>query len=79
MLQIGSPKFKLLKEKIDDKEIDGVHFNVESIQGLTLKVRHNANDDISAKTIIKKLIANDPEFKNAYTNIQMIDENGRIL
>lgn len=79
MLQIGSPKFKLLKEKIDDKEIDGVHFKVESTQGLTLKVSHDAKDDASAKAVVKKLIASDADFKNAYTNIQMIDENGRIL
>lgn len=79
MLQIGSPKVKILNEKLNGLDLDGVTFKVESINGLTLKVSHNANDDATAKALIKKYIASLSETKNSYTNIQMIDEKGRIL
>ena len=79
MLQIGSPKAKILNEKLTGLDLDGVTFKVESVNGLTLKVSHNAHDDVTAKALIKKYIASLPETKNSYTNIQMIDEKGRIL
>ena len=79
MLQIGSPKAKLIGEKLDSQEYEGVHFKVESAVGLTIKVSHDASDDASAKAIVKRVVASIPELKNSYTNIQMIDANGRIL
>lgn len=79
MLQIGTPKIKVLGEKLNGKEFDGVVFKVESITGLSMKVSHNASDDASAKALVKKIIADTPELKNMYTNIQIIDENGRII
>lgn len=79
MLQIGCPKAKLLKEKIDGIEFEGIKFKVESTVGLTLKVSHNGESDSVAKSVVKKLIATLPELKSVYTNIQIIDENGRII
>ncbi len=79
MLQIGSPKAKLLSEKLNGLEYENVHFKVESVMGLTLKVSHDASSDGDAKALVKKIIKDIPELSNAYTNIQMIDENGRIL
>lgn len=79
MLQIGSPKAKILNEKLNGLDLDGVTFKVENVNGLTLKVSHNANDDAIAKALIKKYISSLPEAKNSYTNIQLIDEKGRIL
>lgn len=79
MLQIGSPKAKILNEKLNGLDLDGVTFKVESVNGLTLKVSHNTYDDATAKALIKKYIASLPETKNSYTNIQLIDEKGRIL
>lgn len=79
MLQIGSPKAKTLNEKLNGLDLDGVTFKVESVNGLTLKVSHNAHDDATAKALIKKYIISLPETKNSYTNIQLIDEKGRIL
>lgn len=79
MLQIGTPKVKILSEIINGKEFEGVTFKVESISGLSMKVSHNAKDDTSAKALIKKIVAETAELKNMYTNIQIIDENGRII
>lgn len=79
MLQIGCPKAKLLNEKLNHLDYDGIHFEVVECLGLTLKVKHNAENDALAKIAVKKYIAGLSELKNAYTNIQLIDENGRIL
>ena len=79
MLQIGTPKVKILSEIINGKEFEGVTFKVESISGLSMKVSNNAKDDTSAKALIKKIVAETAELKNMYTNIQIIDENGRII
>ena len=79
MLQIGTPKVKILSEIINGKEFEGVTFKVESISGLSMKVSHNSKDDTSAKALIKKIVAETAELKNMYTNIQIIDENGRII
>ena len=54
MLQIGCPKAKLLKEKIDGIEFEGIKFKVESTVGLTLKVSHNGEIDSVAKSVVKK-------------------------
>ena len=79
MLQIGTPKVKILSEIINGKEFEGVTFKVESISCLSMKVSHKAKDDTSAKALIKKIVAETAELKNMYTNIQIIDENGRII
>ena len=79
MLQIGCPKAKILKEKIDGLDYEGIRFKVESVVGLTLMVSHNSNSDVNAKSVIKKYITQLSEFKNVYTNIQMVDKNGRII
>lgn len=79
MLQIGSSKAKILNEKLNGLEWEGIHFEVVSLQSLTLKVKHNGESDAVAKATLKKYIATLPELKNAYTNIQLVDEQGRIL
>lgn len=79
MLQIGCPKAKILKKKIDGLDYEGIRFKVESVVGLTLMVSHNSNSDVNAKSVIKKYITQLSEFKNVYTNIQMVDKNGRII
>lgn len=79
MLQIGCPKAKMINEKLNQATIDGVTFQVVSMQGLTMKVSHDAKDDAAAKSILKQWLTSIPELKNAYTNIQLIDETGRIL
>lgn len=79
MLQVGSPKVKVIKEKINNQIFEGIHFLVTSSQGLTINVDHNAESDEKAKSILKKVIASLPETKNAYTNIQYIDKEGHIL
>lgn len=79
MLQVGSPKAKILKDKLNGLVYENVHFEVVKMEGLTLKVKHDALDDATAKSLLKKYIASLPECKNAYTNIQLIDEQGRIL
>lgn len=79
MLQIGSSKAKILNEKLNGLEWEGIHFEVISLQGLTLKVKHDGESDAVAKAALKKYIATLPELKNAYTNIQLVDEQGRIL
>lgn len=79
MLQIGCPKAKVLNEKLNHLDYEGIHFEVVECMGLTLKVKHNAENDAQAKAAVKKYITELSEFKNAYTNIQLIDENGRIL
>ena len=79
MLQIGCPKAKLLNEKLNGLKYEGVTFEVVEFIGLTLKVIHDAESDAQAKAIVKKFIADLPELKNAYTNIQLIDHEGRIL
>lgn len=79
MLQIGCPKAKLLSEKLNGLEYEGVHFKVESTVSLTIKVSHDAASDSEAKALVKKILKEVPELVNVYTNIQMIDEKGRIL
>ena len=79
MLQVGCPKIKLLKEKLDGLDFENIHFEIESILALTIKLKHNANSDQEAKRSLKKYISSIDELKNVYTNIQIIDENGKIL
>ena len=80
MLQIGNPKAKILVERINGLDYEGVHFEVVGApMGLTFKVSHNAESDAAAKSLMKKFIAEQPECKNSFTNIQYIDENGKIL
>lgn len=79
MLQIGCPKAKMLSEKINGLVWEKICYEVVSMQGLTIKVKHDAASDAEAKATMKKFIATLPELKNAYTNIQLIDEQGRIL
>lgn len=79
MLMIGCPKVKLLAEKMNGLNYEGVHFEVTSVEGLSMKVKHSAETDSAAKAVVKKYIAGIPELKNMYTNIQLIDEQGRIL
>ncbi len=79
MLQIGCAKAGLLKDKIDGLEWDGIHYEVVSMQGLTITVKHDADSDSTAKTEIKKFLATIPEIQNIYTNIQLVDEKGTIL
>lgn len=79
MLQVGSPKAKLISERINNQTYEGINFEVISQTGLTIKIKHNADNDLIAKNVLKKMISNIPETKNTYTNIQYIDESGRIL
>ena len=79
MLQVGSPKYKILVEKFDNAEYEGVHFSVVKRAGLTFVLKHDADDDAKAKAIVKKVVSEVPECKNMYLNIQYVDENGRIL
>lgn len=79
MLQIGCPKAKILNEKLNGLDYEGIHFDVVELIGLVIKVKHNADGDTEAKVVLKKFLATLPELKNAYTNIQLINENGRIL
>ena len=79
MLQIGCPKAKLLKEKIDQLDFESIHFEVVRLSGLTLQVTHNAARDEAAKAAMKKYIKTISELTNLYTNIQLIDAQGRIL
>ena len=79
MLQIGCPKAKLLKEKIDQLDFESIHFEVVRLSGLTLQATHNADSDEAAKAVMKKYIKTIPELANLYTNIQLIDAQGRIL
>ena len=63
MLQIGCPKAKLLKEKIDQLDFELIHFEVVRLSGLTLQVKHTAASDEAAKAAMKKYIKtieNDP-------------------
>ena len=79
MLQIGCPKAKLLKEKIDQLDFESIQFEVVRLSGLTLQVKHTAASDEAAKAAMKKYIKTIPELANLYTNIQLIDAQGRIL
>ena len=79
MLQIGCPKAKLLKEKIDQLDFESIHFEVVRLSGLTLQVKHTAASDEATKAAMKKYIKTIPELANLYTNIQLIDAQGRIL
>ena len=43
MLQIGCPKAKLLKEKIDQLDFESIHFEVVRLSGLTLQITHKTS------------------------------------
>ena len=79
MLLVGSPMYKILVEKFDGQEYEGVHFEVGKTQGLAFVLKHDAADDASAKKIVKQVVSEIPECRNLYLNIQYVDENGRIL
>ena len=79
MLMIGCAKAKFLADKINNLTYENIHFTVESVEGLSFKVKHNANNDQAAKTIIKQYVSTLPELKNLYINIQYVDEKGTIL
>ncbi|MBQ1878554.1 MAG: hypothetical protein II161_07050 [Erysipelotrichaceae bacterium] len=52
MLLVGTPRMKDLTEMINGKEIEGITFHIESVQGLSAIVSSNA-DDAQAKAVIK--------------------------
>lgn len=79
MLQIGSPKLKILSEKFDGLNYEGIHFHVKKTAGLTIIVSHDGANDEIAKKVAKQYIATLPELSGFYTNIQIVDENGRIF
>ena len=56
MLQIGCPKAKLLKEKIDQLDFESIHFEVVRLSGLTLQVKHTAASDEAAKADRKSVV-----------------------
>jgi hypothetical protein len=79
MLLIGCAQVTILAEKLHQHEIKGVLFKVIKQNGLSLTVEHNADDDRTAKALVKEFVGSLPEIKNFYVNVQMIDESGRIL
>lgn len=78
MLLVGSPKIAVLSKELYNREIEGIQFDVVSKEGLTLKLKHNAESDQFAKDILKKYIKSLKDYGNVYTNIQLIDDDGRI-
>ena len=78
MIQIGSPKIKVIENRLNE-EIEGVKFEVVKRSGLNIICTHSASDDKTAKALIKKTLSEMPELKNAFSSVQIVDENGRII
>jgi len=78
MIQIGSPKIKLIENRLNENN-EGISFEIVKRMGLNIICKHDATDDKTAKAAVKNLIASLPELKNAFSSVQIVDENGRII
>ena len=77
MLLVGTPRVREFADLINDREVEGIIFHVEKVQGLSVIVPSNA-DDSEAKTVIKQLIKNTPILARGFSSVQTCDKEGRI-
>lgn len=68
---------KDLTELINGREIEGITFHIESVQGLSAIVSSDA-DDAQAKAVMKNLIKSTPILARGFSSVQICDEKGRV-
>ena len=77
MLTVNNPRIKVLVEAIKKGPIEDINFSVVKENGLSIIVSHDS-DDVTAKQVMKKYIADNAEMKRYFTSVMICDENGRI-
>ena len=78
MLSVNSPKPQVVVDTLDQKEIEGVTFEVVRVQGLSVLVRANG-DEIEARSILRRVLPALPEMKYKVVSVMLVDEQGRAI
>ncbi len=78
MLMVNCPKPDVVKELFDGQTIEGMSFDVVSIQGFSTQIRHTG-DAQAAKVLAKRVLAEAPALKYKVANVMVVDEEGRVI
>jgi hypothetical protein len=79
MLLIGCAKITKMRELVENYSVNNTNFQVVKQDGLKITVRHNLDDDISAKLLIRGLVNLDPILKTLFITIKIVDEMGNLI
>ncbi len=78
MLSVNSPRPAEIIKAFDGKIIEGIHFEVEGRQGLSVILRHDSTDD-QAKKVCKAVMAQLPSLKQMVCSCQIINPDGKLV
>lgn len=81
MLVITGPKVGEIADKIIGEEIDGVHFTVDSVVGIQLKLKSDSElkSDRDLVPAVKSYIKNMPETQGYVHNVGYLNDQGMLL
>lgn len=68
-----------MRELVENYSVNNTNFQVVKQDGLKITVRHNLDDDISAKLLIRGLVNLDPILKTLFITIKIVDEMGNLI
>lgn len=77
MLLVSCARINILIKNIDNKEINGINFKLNKLDGLMAYINHDSDDETAKKTL-KEKAKGIPELKNMFLNIRTIDDSGNI-
>lgn len=77
MLLVSCARIQSLLNEISNKEINGINYKLEKMDGLMAYISHNGDDE-TAKAVLKQRAKEVPELKNMFLNIRTIDDSGNI-
>ena len=78
MIAVNSTKPKLIAEKFDGLQRDGISFKVHKIIGMSV-ILDIDGDIAKAKKMIPGIAKEIPEFKYIFAHPMEVDENGRVI
>ena len=79
MLLIGLANVKKLREFLENYDEGGRKFEVVKQEGLNLTVKHNLEDDPTAKALVKKLVKSNPALASYFLSVKIVDEEGNLI
>ena len=78
MLSVNSPRPGEIVKAFDGKTIEGIHFEVEGRQGLSVILSHDSTDE-QAKKVCKTVMAQLPSLKQMVCSCQIINPDGKLV
>lgn len=78
MICINCPKTALISTHFHQKTINGIYFEVVAIQGFSIILQHDTNDE-EAKQTVKQATAQMKELKHTMVTVRIVDEQGAIV